>query len=179
MYLSLYYPSRLVGNPPKPLSISPARMATTSSAISYIISLITSSDIEVSSKALAQIEGIVTSSEQQSILATHIDQLLRAVLMQKRINFTTHLSMATSPEDYQRVLDMSRTLAGVLTQVFLEVSLAKKVRQETLVELERDIFGYLIDDRLHCLENIAQLNRVYNVLMGHVVENTDRNAIFG
>ena len=99
--------------------------------------------------------------------------------MQKRINFTTHLSMATSPEDYQRVLDMSRTLAGVLTQVFLEVSLAKKVRQETLVELERDIFGYLIDDRLHCLENIAQLNRVYNVLMGHVVENTDRNAIFG
>lgn len=75
---------------------------------------------------------------------------------------------------------MYTTLYGHLSiQVFSSKDLAATVRQETLVELERDVFGYLIDDKLLCLENIAQLNRVYNVLMGHIVESSDRNAIFG
>ena len=53
------------------------------------------------------------------------------------------------------------------------------MHQETLVELERDIFSYLIDDKLVCIENIEQLIRAYNILMGHIVEHSKRNAIFG
>lgn len=99
--------------------------------------------------------------------------------MQKRITFTTHLSLASTPEHYTKILNTSRTLAGILVQVFNDESLATKVHQETLVELERDIFGYLIDEKLLCLDGIAQLNRVYNVLMGHIVEKTNKNVIFG
>ena len=177
IYVSIYIFYRLIRNPPKSLTISPSRKATTSSAISYIISQITSSEPQTSAKALSQIEQIV--AEQRPLLLSHVDQLLRAILMQKRITFTTQLSSASTPEGYTEILNTSRTLASILVQVFSDESLAKKVHQETLVELERDIFGYLIDEKLLCLESIAQLNRVYNVLMGHIVENTDKNAIFG
>ena len=200
---------RLVRHPPKPLSISPARQipSSTSSVISYIISQITSPDIDIVSEAALRIERM--STDQPSLLLNHVDQLIRAILMQKRFNFTTRLSAAgpggtytypllflvilpspvspllsssllfSSPGDYSQVLDISRILTSVLVQVFSDKTLAQSVHQETLVELERDIFSYLIDDKLVCIENIEQLIRAYNILMGHIVEHSNRNAIFG
>ena len=201
-------------HPPKPLSISPARQipSSTSSVISYIISQITSPDIDIVSEAALRIEKM--STDQPSLLLNHVDQLIRAILMQKRFNFTTRLSAAgpggtytypllflvilpspvspllsspllsspllfSSPGDYSQVLDISRILTSVLVQVFSDKTLAQSVHQETLVELERDIFSYLIDDKLVCIENIEQLIRAYNILMGHIVEHSNRNAIFG
>ena len=196
-------------HPPKPLSISPARQipSSTSSVISYIISQITSPDIDIVSEAALRIERM--STDQPSLLLNHVDQLIRAILMQKRFNFTTRLSAAgpggtytypllflvilpspvspllsssllfSSPGDYSQVLDISRILTSVLVQVFSDKTLAQSVHQETLVELERDIFSYLIDDKLVCIENIEQLIRAYNILMGHIVEHSNRNAIFG
>ena len=85
---------RLVRHPPKPLSISPARQipSSTSSVISYIISQITSPDIDIVSEAALRIERM--STDQPSLLLNHVDQLIRAILMQKRFNFTTRLSAA-------------------------------------------------------------------------------------
>ena len=90
-----------------------------------------------------------------------------------------YIHYCTSLGDYSKILEISRLLTSVLVQAFSDKTLAQSVHQETLVELERDIFGYLIDEKLLCIENIEQLNRAYNLLMGHIVEHTNRNAIFG
>ena len=51
--------------------------------------------------------------------------------------------------------------------------------KKTLVEVERDVFGYLVDEKLVKLSEIAQLNRAYNQLMGNVVGHSNSNAAFG
>ena len=157
----------------------PHRRSTTSFAILYIISQISSTKSETCDQSLSQIESLICSPEQHTELKKHVDQLLRTVLMQTRMNFTSNMNEAVTPEDKQRVLTLSQTLARVLDKVFEHKELAMEVRPDTLVELQRDIFGYLIDERLTCLEDIAQLYRAYNVIMGKVVDNTNRNAIFG
>ena len=86
----------MIRHPPKALSISPARqtLASTSSVVSYIIAQITGPDVDTVSDAVLRIEKI--TSDQPSLLLTHVDQLIRAILMQKRFNFTTRMSGAAS-----------------------------------------------------------------------------------
>ena len=99
--------------------------------------------------------------------------------MQMRINFSTNLSRATTPAEQQKVMEMGRHLTAILDTVFSVKELAYVSTQETLVEVERDIFGYLVDERLLRLAEVAQLNRAYNQLMSNVVGNSSCNAAFG
>ena len=46
-------------------------------------------------------------------------------------------------------------------------------------QVERDVFGYLVDEKLLKLAEIAQLNRAYNQLMGNMIGNCNSNAAFG
>ena len=45
--------------------------------------------------------------------------------------------------------------------------------------MERDIMGYLIDEKLLKLEDIAQLNRSFNYLMLRLCENCNKTTLFG
>ena len=99
--------------------------------------------------------------------------------MQMRMNFSTNLARAASPAEEHRVMELGRHLTAVMDAVFSVKELACVSGQETLVEVERDVFGYLMDERLLKLEDVAQLNRAYNQLMGKVVENSSSNAVFG
>ena len=126
-----------------------------------------------------QLEQVAKSSEQHQLLKTHVDQLLRSVLMQMRMNFSTNLARASSPAEQEQVMELGRHLTAVMDAVFSEKELACVAGQETLVEVERDVFGYLMDERLLKLEEVAQLNRAYNQLMGKLVENANSNAVFG
>ena len=65
------------------------------------------------------------------------------------------------------------------TQVFSEPTLASVATQESLIEVERDIMGYLIDEKLLKLEDIAQLNRSFNYLMLRLCENCNKTTLFG
>jgi len=65
------------------------------------------------------------------------------------------------------------------TQVFSEPTLASVATQESLIEVERDIMGYLIDEKLLKLEDIAQLNRSFNYLMLQLCENCNKTTLFG
>lgn len=66
-----------------------------------------------------------------------------------------------------------------LIQVFSEPTLAHVATQECLIEVERDIMGYLVDERLLKLEDIAQLIRSFNYLMLRLCENCNKTALFG
>ena len=76
-------------------------------------------------------------------------------------------------------MEMSRHLTAVMDTVFSVSDLAGACTQRTLVEVERDVFGYLVDEKLVKLSEIAQLNRAYNQLMGNVVGHSNSNAAFG
>ena len=70
-------------------------------------------------------------------------------------------------------------MSKCLVQTFNVPKLASSVSRDTLIEVERDIIGMLCDERLEQLEEIDQFNRTLNVLMLKVMENGERNAVYG
>jgi len=50
-----------------------------------------------------QIEAVVSAPSQRVSVTPHINQLLRTVLMQMRMNFTTPLANANDPQSQQEV----------------------------------------------------------------------------
>ena len=64
---------------------------------------VTSSNQEESVKALRQMEGVISNPRYIPTLVPHVDHLLRAVLMQLKITFTTPLASADNPESQQQV----------------------------------------------------------------------------
>lgn len=171
--------SKFVTNPPAPLTYPSSSVASTSTAVNLIISQITSSDPAASGKALKQVEVILSSDDQRPALAPHVDQLLRAVLMQMKLNFTTQFAAASDSEAKKVVTATGKRLTACLVGVFSQPSLACGVTQDTLVQVETDVMSYLVDDKLLVLEEVAQLNRSFNFLMLHVVDNSDKTAVFG
>ena len=127
----------------------------------------------------AQVLNITESSEQFPLLTPHVEQLLRAVLLQMKMNFTSSLPKASTPEALDKVMELGRKLTAILNGVFSQSELASVVSQETLVEVEKDIFSYLIDEWLLRLKDVAQLNRSYNVVMTRIIENANKNVTFG
>ena len=99
------------------------------------------------------------------------------MLVQIRLNFTTNLSKSVTAKDNQRVLELSRISARVLVKIFERPVLSVNATQPVLKNLIRDVFGYMIDDSLCVLEDIAQLNRAFNTLMAKVVDNSNKNAM--
>ena len=74
---------------------------------------------------------------------------------------------------------MAKKLTSCLVQLFTETSLAIKASQDSLVEVERDILTYLVDERLLKLEEAPQLIRSFNYLMMKICENSDKTVLFG
>ena len=76
-------------------------------------------------------------------------------------------------------MHVGKRLTSCLVVLFSESSLAVKATQDSLVEVERDILTYLVDERLLKLEEAPQLLRSLNFLMLRVCENSDKTATFG
>ena len=76
-------------------------------------------------------------------------------------------------------MHIGKKLTSCLVGLFSEPSLAIKASQDSLVEVERDILTYIVDERLLKLEDAPQLIRSLNFLMLRVCENSEKTAIFG
>ena len=76
-------------------------------------------------------------------------------------------------------MHLGKKLTSCLVVLFSESSLAVRVSQDSLVEVERDILTYLVDERLLKLEDAPQLIRSFNFLMLRICENSEKTAIFG
>ncbi len=126
---------------------------------------------------LSRIETLICTPEHHSTIIPHVNSILNTVLIQMRINFSTNLSQSVTPKDNKRVLELSRANARILSKLFEQPTLSVHVTQATLKSIIRDVFGYMIDDSLCVLEDIAQLNRVFNTLMARVVDNSNKNAV--
>ena len=78
-----------------------------------------------------------------------------------------------------QVMAVGKRLTSCLLNTFSQPDLASAASQDTLVETERDVMTLLQDERMLRLEDVAQLNRSFNYLMLKVIENGDKNALFG
>ena len=76
-------------------------------------------------------------------------------------------------------MGLGKRLTSCLLNTFSQLDLAAAASQDTLVETERDVMTLLQDERMLRLEEVAQLNRSFNYLMLKVIENGDKNALFG
>ena len=76
-------------------------------------------------------------------------------------------------------MHLGKKLTSCLVVLFSESSLAVKASQDSLVEVERDILTYIVDERLLKLEDAPQLIRSLNFLMLRICENSEKTAIFG
>ena len=76
-------------------------------------------------------------------------------------------------------MHLGKKLTSCLVVLFSEASLAIKASQDSLVEVERDVLSYLVDERLLKLEEAPQLIRSFNFLMLRICENSEKTAIFG
>nr|WAW84822.1 CKAP5/XMAP215 [Halisarca dujardinii] len=171
--------SRLLQDPPASLTFSPQKMASTASAVGFIISQITSSDVRKSAAACRQMEGILSKPEHLKFVSVQVDQLIRAILMQFRMNFTTQLQEASSSEDQNEVMQLGKRLTSCLLATFSRQKYASVARRDTLIEAERDVMGMLLSERTLQLAEVAQLNRSLNTVMFQMVDNADVNALFG
>ena len=72
-------------------------------------------------------------------------------------------------------MKLGRKLTAILNEVFSQSELVSAVSQDTLIEVEKDTFGY----QLLRLKDVAQLNRLYNVVMTRIIENANKNITFG
>ena len=77
-----------------------------------------------------------------------------------------------------QVMQLGKLLTSCLFTLFSEASLAEQASRDSLIEVEQDIIGYLVDERLLKLEEAPQFIRSFNCLMLRVCENTNKTAIF-
>ena len=68
-----------------------------------------------------------------------MEQLLRAVLVLMKMNFTSSLPKASTPTALDQVMELGRKSTAILNGVFSQSELASVVSQEILVEVEKDI----------------------------------------
>ena len=76
-------------------------------------------------------------------------------------------------------MHLGKRLTSCLLTVFSKQDYAVAARRDTLIETERDIMNLLLNERMLQLEEVAQLNRSFNYLVFQMIENGDKNALFG
>ncbi|XP_065911273.1 cytoskeleton-associated protein 5-like isoform X2 [Dysidea avara] len=172
-----YTTSQLLANPPKTLAQSPARIASTSAAINYIISQITNAN--TSETALHQMETYLANADSTPSLVSHIDQLLRAVLLQLKTTLQSVTQQTHSKEAEAKAMLHVKSLLSCILSVFSLESLANGASQDVLLEVQQQTMGYLLDERLNKLEEVAQVHRTFNLIMSRMLENANKNYLFG
>lgn len=76
-------------------------------------------------------------------------------------------------------MDLGKFLTSCLFTLFSEPSLACRASKDTLMEVEKDVMLYLVDERMLKMEDAAQLLRTFNSLVSKICDNGEKTAVFG
>lgn len=76
-------------------------------------------------------------------------------------------------------MDLGKRLTSCLFVLFGEPSLASQASRDSLMEVEKDIMLYLLDERVLKLEEASQLFRTFNCLLLKLCDNGEKTAVFG
>eukprot|EP01135_Chromosphaera_perkinsii_P011858 Nk52_evm1s2514 gene=Nk52_evmTU1s2514 len=162
-----------------------------SQSVDYLVTQITSSEINVSVNALKQVGEIFKDNEKSESMKGHVDQLLIAITLQLRLVFTRHFdevsnmptaeasSPSTTPQKReQNVVRLCKHLLNSLMHLFCKQQLALVVSKDALNQLMTELIHRLLDDKLPDVHDGKQISRALNMLMLKVLENCHRNVTF-
>ncbi|KAJ1561914.1 Cytoskeleton associated protein 5, partial [Cladochytrium tenue] len=153
----------------------------TSLLLDFVVTQITSGEVDQSIDALKQLERYLVSGGNSPgftpdpVLLEHLDDAVSAITLQIRIAFTS-----ASPATSGPFARLSKHLIGSLVQIFSSGAFAKAVGPEALARCIRELLTRLLDPRFanNAEGSDGQLSRALNVLMVRVLENGDKNLLF-
>ncbi|KAJ1559763.1 Microtubule-associated protein, microtubule dynamics during spindle orientation, partial [Cladochytrium tenue] len=140
----------------------------TSLLLDFVVTQITSGEVDQSIDALKQLERYLVSGGNSPgfmpdpVLLEHLDDAVSAITLQIRIAFTS--ASPATPGPFAR---LCKHLIGSLVQIFSSGAFAKAVGPEALARCIRELLTRLLDPRFanNAEGSDGQLSRALNVLM--------------
>ncbi|XP_028649672.2 LOW QUALITY PROTEIN: cytoskeleton-associated protein 5 [Erpetoichthys calabaricus] len=163
---------------PKIRSVSPHfddLQSNTASTINFVISQISSGDINTSIQALAQIDEVLRQEDKAEAMSGHIDQFLVTTCLQLRLIYNTH--MADEKLDKDEIVKLYSCIIGNLISLFQMEGLARQASMGVLKDLMHGLITLMLDTRVEDLEDGQQLIRSVNLLVVKVLEKSDQTNI--
>jgi cytoskeleton-associated protein 5 len=166
--------------PEKPPSEHPQERSESnvSTALSFLISQISSDNIIISRQNLKQILELLQNKEKAEELLDHVDQLVRVITLQVQVTVNTHLSRDQSQTNKENVTRMMKHLAHTVSLLFSHTKLAVVASSSVLHDLLRCMITLLLNEHATVLEDSAQLNRTLNALVLKIIDNSNLTNCF-
>ncbi|VEL07384.1 unnamed protein product [Protopolystoma xenopodis] len=146
----------------------------TASAITMVITQISSNDMETSCHALAQIDAVI-QDDKWDLLTSHVNQFLMLVTIQLKQVVTRYFSDPTTPPEQLSLL--IKALLATTHSLFSRSQLAKEASRETLRELFYNMLTLMHDGRTAEMIDGCQVINTINVLCGRILEQSNCTRI--
>lgn len=145
-------------------------------AMDFIQTQVTSGDAYQSIEALKNLEKYIDTRPE--LVKAQMNPLVNAVTLQVRLAFT---SPVVHGHESATLLRQCKHLVNVLVQMFSVKEFATELHKETTHQLLCELLARLVDQTLQNSlgENGIQLTRALNVLMIRILENCNKNLVFG
>ncbi|OON18339.1 HEAT repeat protein, partial [Opisthorchis viverrini] len=139
----------------------------TASAITMVVTAISSSDFLVSCHALAELD-MVLRDDKWSLLVNHVNQILMLITMQLKQVTTRYFGDPTVSGDELRTL--LRCHLATIDSLFQRTTLAREASRETLRELIQALLQVMIDERTTEIPDGENVIRAINSLCIRIID---------
>ncbi|XP_041367175.1 cytoskeleton-associated protein 5-like isoform X2 [Gigantopelta aegis] len=146
-----------------------------SATIGFVLSQITSSDINMCIQALTQIDEVLKNEERAEIMTNHMDQLLMMLAMQFKLVYSTFMGDPLTNKD--DIIKLYKCLLGTLLAALNIPSLAKAASKDILKDVLHSLITMILDNRLEEFEEGPQVIRSVNVTVVTVIEKSDHTNV--
>ncbi|THD23002.1 Cytoskeleton-associated protein 5 [Fasciola hepatica] len=139
----------------------------TASAITMVVTAISSSDLLVSCRALAELDTVLRD-QKWYLLLSHVNQILMLITMQLRQVTTRYFGDPSIPVDQLRTL--LRCHLATVDSLFHHSTLGREASRETLRELIQSLLQLLLDERTCELPDGENVIRAINSLCVRIID---------
>ncbi|KAG5446885.1 Cytoskeleton associated protein 5 [Clonorchis sinensis] len=139
----------------------------TASAITMVVTAISSSDFLVSCHALAELD-MVLRDDKWSLLVNHVNQILMLITMQLKQVTTRYFGDPSVSGDELRTL--LRCHLATIDSLFQRTTLAREASRETLRELIQALLQVMIDERTTEIPDGENVIRAINSLCIRIID---------
>ncbi|CAL8107217.1 unnamed protein product [Calicophoron daubneyi] len=139
----------------------------TASAITMVVTAISSNDLLISCHALAELDTVLLD-EKWYLLLNHVNQILMLITMQLKQVTTIYYGDPSIPEDQLRTL--IRCHLATIESLFKRPTLGREASRETLRELLQTLLQLMLDERTMEMPDGENVIRVINALFVRIID---------
>ncbi|CAH8441458.1 unnamed protein product [Schistosoma turkestanicum] len=146
----------------------------TASAITMVVTAISSNDLLISCHALAEIDTVLRD-EKWYLLLNHVNQILMLITMQLRQVTSRYFGDPSVSEDQLHTL--IRSHLATIESLFSRPTLGREASRETLRELTQSLLQMMLDDRTAEMSSGENVIRSINALFVLILEASSGTRI--